>query len=283
MMSIKSKNRLGQIFAISTFAFVSIFSSSVNGQQGGGMGMRGSSTAQPALLQVGAVQKELGLSGDQIKDAKKLGDEYQGEIQKRLAKMGFDPMALQDLPPEERFAKFREMAQAGTRVAQETERGFRTKLDLLLEPNQNKRLGEIQIQALGVGALRVQDVSMKLGLSRAQRDELEKMEADSRQAMTARFQQGGGGGAPPVQGDSGHHGRHSQARVRPRRGHADECRHQRDDDPLAAACGRAHHGRPAAGPQGPRRPAHGHHSHRLVCGHFHVHGRRGLGQRQTIH
>ena len=196
MMSIMSKNRLGQIFAISTFVLNSFFSSPANGQQGGGMGMRGSSTAQPALLQVGAVQKELGLSGDQIKDAKKLGDEYQGEIQKRLAKMGFDPMALQDLPPEERFAKFREMAQAGTRVAQETERGFRTKLDLLLEPNQNKRLGEIQIQALGVGALRVQDVSMKLGLSRAQRDELEKMEADSRQAMTARFQQGGGGGAP---------------------------------------------------------------------------------------
>jgi len=198
-----SKNRLGQIFAISTFAFVSIFSSSVNGQQGGGMGMRGSSTAQPALLQVGAVQKELGLSGDQVKDAKKLGDEYQGEIQKRLAKMGFDPMALQDLPPEERFAKFREMAQAGTRVAQETERGFRTKLDLLLEPNQNKRLGEIQIQALGVGALRVQDVSMKLGLSRAQREELEKMDNDARQAMTARFQQGGGGAAPAAGGAPG--------------------------------------------------------------------------------
>jgi|GEM_PF-2903561 hypothetical protein len=203
MMSIMSKNRLGQIFAISTFAFVSIFSSSVNGQQGGGMGMRGSSTAQPALLQVGAVQKELGLSGDQVKDAKKLGDEYQGEIQKRLAKMGFDPMALQDLPPEERFAKFREMAQAGTRVAQETERGFRTKLDLLLEPNQNKRLGEIQIQALGVGALRVQDVSMKLGLSRAQREELEKMDNDARQAMTARFQQGGGGAAPAAGGAPG--------------------------------------------------------------------------------
>ena len=203
MMSIMSKNRLGQILAISTMVVSSIFSSPANGQQGGGMGMRGSSTAQPALLQVGAVQKELGLSGDQVKDAKKLGDEYQGEIQKRLAKMGFDPMALQDLPPEERFAKFREMAQAGTRVAQETERGFRTKLDLLLEPNQNKRLGEIQIQALGVGALRVQDVSMKLGLSRAQREELEKMDNDARQAMTARFQQGGGGAAPAAGGAPG--------------------------------------------------------------------------------
>lgn len=201
MMSFKK--RLGQFFAIIAILFSSIFNVTVKGQQGSGMGLRGSSTAQPALLQVVAVQKELGLSTDQIKDAKKLGDEYQGEIQKRLAKMGFDPIALQDLPPEERFAKFREMAQVGTRVAQETERGFRTKLDLLLEPNQNKRLGEIQIQALGVGALRVQDVSMKLGLSKAQRDELEKMDADARQAMTARFQQGGGAGGVPGGGAPG--------------------------------------------------------------------------------
>ena len=193
------QKRFGQFLMISPI-LIGLISTSVHAQQGGGgggggMGMRGSSTAQPALLQIEAVQKELGLSGDQIKDAKKLGDQYQAEIQKRMAKMGFDPMAMQDLPAEERFAKFREMAQAGTRVAQETERGFRTKLDLLLEPGQNKRLGEIQLQAIGIAALRVQDVSMKLGMTKAQRDQLEKMDAESRQAMTARFQQGGGGGA----------------------------------------------------------------------------------------
>lgn len=196
------QKRFGQFLMISPI-LIGLISTSVHAQQGGGgggMGMRGSSTAQPALLQIEAVQKELGLSGDQIKDAKKLGDQYQAEIQKRMAKMGFDPMAMQDLPAEERFAKFREMAQAGTRVAQETERGFRTKLDLLLEPGQNKRLGEIQLQAIGIAALRVQDVSMKLGLTKVQRDQLEKMDAESRQAMTARFQQGGGGGAAAASG-----------------------------------------------------------------------------------
>lgn len=161
-------------------------------QGGGGMGMRGSATAQPALLQVEAVQKELGLSAEQVKDAKKLGDEFQGEVRNRLAKMGFDPMKLQDLPAEERFAKFREMAQAGTRVSQEAERGFRTKLDLLLEPSQNKRLSEIQIQAMGVGALRVQDIAMKLDLSKEQKDQLEKIDTQAREAMAGRFQQGGG-------------------------------------------------------------------------------------------
>ena len=139
-----------------------------HGQQGGGggMGMRGPATAQPMLLQVEAVQKELGLSAEQVKDARKLGEEYQAEVRHGLAKLGFDPMSLQDLPAEERFAKFREMAQAGSRVSQDVERGFRTKLDLLLEPAQNKRLGEIQVQAMGVGALRVQDIAMKLDLSK---------------------------------------------------------------------------------------------------------------------
>lgn len=186
------KNLLG----LSVFGLLMISGMEVaRGQQGGGgggMGMRGGATAQPALLQVEAVQKELGLSSEQVKDAKKLGEEYQAEVRNRLSKMGFDPMALQDLPAEQRFAKFREMAQAGGRVSQEVERGFRTKLDLLLEPAQNKRLGEIQMQAMGVGALRVQDIAMKLGLSKEQKDKLETIEAESREAMAGRFQQGGG-------------------------------------------------------------------------------------------
>ena len=41
---------------------------------------------------------------------------------------------------------------------------------------------------------------MKLGMTKAQRDQLEKMDAESRQAMTARFQQGGGGGAAAAPG-----------------------------------------------------------------------------------
>ena len=57
---------------------------------------------------------------------------------------------------------------------------------------------------------------------------------------------GGGRSAPPVPRDQGHHGRHGQARVRHGRRHADQGGDQGDDDPVAAAGGRADRRRPDA-------------------------------------
>ena len=48
-----------------------------------------------------------------------------------------------------------------------------------------------------------------------------------------RRRQRGGRSAPPVPRDQGHHGRHRQAGVRRRRGHADHGRDQGNDDPVA--------------------------------------------------
>jgi hypothetical protein len=93
----------------------------------------------------------------------------------------------------------------------------------------------------------------------------------------------GGRSAPPVPRDQGHHGRHGQARVRHRRGHADQGRHQGNDDPVAAARGGADRGRPRARPPGPGRPADGHHRDRPLRRHLDVHRRRRLGQRQEVH
>ena len=58
---------------------------------------------------------------------------------------------------------------------------------------------------------------------------------------------------------------------------------QGNDDPVAAAGGRADPGRPAARPGGARRPADGHHRHRPVRRDLDVHRRRRLGQRQEVH
>ena len=74
-----------------------------------------------------------------------------------------------------------------------------------------------------------------------------------------------------------------QARVRHGGRHADQGGDQGDDDPVAAAGGRAGHRRPAARPGRARRPADGHHRHRPVRRHQHVHRRRRLGQRQEVH
>jgi hypothetical protein len=53
--------------------------------------------------------------------------------------------------------------------------------------------------------------------------------------------------------------------------------------PVAAARGGADRGGPDARPQGPGRPADGHHRDRPVRGHLHVYRRRCLGQRQEVH
>ena len=70
--------------------------------------------------------------------------------------------------------------------------------------------------------------------------------------------------------------------IRQGRGHADQCRHQGNGHSQPAARGGTDCGRTAAGPQGAGRPADGHHRHRPVRCHFHVHWRRRLGQCQKF-
>ena len=61
-----------------------------------------------------------------------------------------------------------------------------------------------------------------------------------------RRRRGGRGGAAPVPRHQGHHGRQRQAGIRQGRRHADHGGDQGNDDPVAAAGGRADPGRPAA-------------------------------------
>jgi hypothetical protein len=102
---------------------------------------------------------------------------------------------------------------------------------------------------------------------------------------------GGRGSAPPVPRDQGDHGRHRQARLLARGGHAHQGRHQGDDDPVAAAGALADRGGAhrrlgdgaRRGRAGPGRHAHGHDRDRPLRRDLHVHGRRRVGQRQEVH
>jgi K(+)-stimulated pyrophosphate-energized sodium pump len=101
----------------------------------------------------------------------------------------------------------------------------------------------------------------------------------------------GGRGQASIPRDQRHHGRHREAGLFARRGHAHQGRHQGNDRAVAAAHPRAHpagvHHEFSDGPRrrraGPRWTAHRHHHHRAVRGHFHDHRRRRLGQRQEVH
>lgn len=140
--------------------------------------IRSQPTLRPVLLLDGSVQKELGLSVDQIARAEKLASGFQKEVEQRLGGAGFKPEALQGLPPGERFERLREATGRASKIAGDVEQEYITKMDLILEPSQARRLEEIQIQAMGTAALQLDSVAGKLELKPEQRAALR--EADKK-------------------------------------------------------------------------------------------------------
>ena len=98
-------------------------------------------------------------------------------------------------------------------------------------------------------------------------------------------------GAAPVCGDQGHHGRHGEARLFARRGHADPRGDPRNDHPVAPADPDSGHrrlrhelpARPRRRHPCARRRADRHDRHRPLRRDLDVHGRRRLGQCEEVH
>jgi len=181
---------------------------------GGGMGGGGS---RLGLLRIEAVQKELGLTEDQIASIKKLSDELRpmgrgqggrGEGQPRRGggngargQRGNNPDVRLEGPAQyfvqaqggrgqlsdEERAKLREEAAARTKKEKE-------ELAKILKPDQIKRLREIYIRQLGVAALNDEDVAKDLGISDEQKTKLTKVREEQGAAMREAFGAAGGGG-----------------------------------------------------------------------------------------
>lgn len=166
---------------ILTLALATQFSGMLIAQNSGSI--QNSKSTRPQLITIKAVQEDLGMSMDQIREASVVALEFQAVVRKRMLENGFDPKSLTGLSPEQRLDRMRQMAQAGTKAALETERLMQTKLDLVLEPEQNKRLREIQIQLLGLSALKMDDIASRLGLSVEQKAEMARLEDESRQLI----------------------------------------------------------------------------------------------------
>ncbi|MFM7131270.1 MAG: hypothetical protein ACKO0V_18125 [bacterium] len=131
--------------------------------------IRSQSALRPVLLLEGSVQKELGLSLDQIDQAEKLVRSFQKEVERRLGESGFKPESLQGLPPGERFERLREATGRASKIAGSVEQEYITKMDMILEPVQARRLEEIQIQSMGTAALQLDSVAGRLELRPEQR------------------------------------------------------------------------------------------------------------------
>jgi hypothetical protein len=126
------------------------------------------------------VQKELGLTEDQVEKAKKVAMEVQEKHREDFTK-------LQDLPQEERGPKFMEL---GAQIRDETLKG----LGDVLKPEQTKRLKQITLQQtarfMGPGIFLTPEVEKALSLTDKQKDDLKTMRDDYRK-QAQELRQGG--------------------------------------------------------------------------------------------
>jgi Spy/CpxP family protein refolding chaperone len=188
------------------------------GQRGGfgGFGGFGGGSSRMGLLRIEAVQKELGLTEDQIASIRKLQEELRpmgrggrgrggegGDQPRRGGRRGGgdnpdvrvdgpDRFFVQAQPgrpqiSDEDRARFRE--EAAARAKKERE-----ELAKILKPEQVKRLTEIYIQQAGIAALNDADVAEKLKISDDQKEKMAKVREEQQTAMRELFAGGRDGG-----------------------------------------------------------------------------------------
>ncbi|HBH54415.1 MAG TPA: hypothetical protein DDY91_21225, partial [Planctomycetaceae bacterium] len=120
-----------------------------------------------SLVAMPEVQKELGLSAEQVQKSQAIVEKLQGDMRSTME--GFDFRETFEIEPEERDKKF-----AVLRSKQETVgQGAFQDLNKLLEPPQWSRLSELDLQRAGAGALRRPPVAERLKITGEQREKLE--------------------------------------------------------------------------------------------------------------
>jgi len=182
------------------------------GRFGGGMG-GGFGQNRLSLLRIEAVQKELGLTEEQVAAVKKLSDELRpmgrggrpggGEGGQRRGRRPNDSAPEARLEGAQRF--FVQAAQPGRgqlsdedRAKMREEAAARAKKEKeeiakILKPDQLKRLTEIYVQQQGVNALNDEDVAKELLITDDQKAKLTKVREEQGTAMRELFGAGAGG------------------------------------------------------------------------------------------
>lgn len=188
---------------LATFAVLGAMATSAFAQPGGaggpgrgGFGFGGGfGGPQSGLMLAGhpAIQKELGVTEDQIAKLKKLGDEAREEMQAGGGGGG-DFAALRELPEEERRAKMTEMMNKRMEASRKVAEKYKPKLAEVLDAKQVERLNQIALQAAGPGAYADPDVVKALKLSKEQQDKLTAITKEFGEKQRASFTGGGGGG-----------------------------------------------------------------------------------------
>lgn len=131
-----------------------------------------------SLLRMPAVQDELKLTDEQKKSVEAIHGEVDKEMRERGAKM-------QSLTPDQRRSYFEK-----ARETFETERKETSdKLLAVLDEKQRERIDQLSLQRRGTAALLDDEVAEELKLTDKQRDRLEALRDESREAIQAAFEE----------------------------------------------------------------------------------------------
>lgn len=152
---------------------------------GGGFGGGGAA----GLLAMPEVQKEIGISEA---DVTKLTEELRALRPERAA--GGNREDFRSLSEEQRNARREEMRKQMAEIGKKTDE----KIKATLTEAQYKRLNELRIQREGVGALGREDVAEKLKLTTEQKEQIAKLQEESRPQFGRNRGEGGNEGERPA-------------------------------------------------------------------------------------
>ena len=151
------------------------------GRRGGGM--FGLGVSPLGVIAAPAVQKELGLSEDQVAKVKDIAQDYREDLQQQREGAGLGGRPQGDVSAEEREKRTAQMAA----IRKNVDDKFMPKLNEVLDKTQQTRLHEIAIQVAGPQALEDATVVKTLDLTKEQQDKIRKLAEDMRHKLREAF------------------------------------------------------------------------------------------------
>jgi hypothetical protein len=119
-----------------------------------------------------AVQKELGLTQEQVAKVKDLVAEVHVEWTQQIQAAGGGFRGQQNRSREDRQTRIAQMRSKQAEIASNVNAKYGSKLAEILDKPQQSRLHEIAIQVAGSQAFQDAEVAQKLGLTKAEQDQL---------------------------------------------------------------------------------------------------------------
>jgi hypothetical protein len=177
----------------------------------GGMGMGGPGMGGIiGLAGNPAVHKEIGLEGEAVDKVQKIVTSFREDMMSAMQEAGFGgpggggpgggPGQFQNLTPEERQAKTRELNEKRNEINKKLNEKFIPQLKEVLSDPQQERLREINWQVAGSQALAGPELGKTLELTKEQQEKITGINQDfgkKQQELGGAFVRGGGGGGPP--------------------------------------------------------------------------------------